>query len=400
MNIIHTADWHLGQTFFGYDRTNEHCQFLDWLCELLKRRNTDLLLIAGDLFDGPNPSAVAQRLFYNFIRRAVTLNPTLQIIIIAGNHDSATRLEAPNPLLENFNVHVRGEIKRGEGGEIDFDRYIIPVNDTMCCLAVPYLRNGDYPIAANHNEGVKMFYSELYKRASERFDKVVAMGHLHAGGGVLSVDDRSERIIVGGLDCVDADTFDNGIAYTALGHLHKAQRVAGRENVCYAGAPLPMSFAERNNKQGITFISLSDEDSRIERIEFDAPVKLQSIPNTPLPISQVIEELRNLPQGKADDNAPYLEIRVLITEPEPTMRQQIEEALEGRAVRIARIEAVTEQKESKIHSISTYDELKRIEPLELAKDIYRRKYGQEEFPQKMDELLNCVINEVMEEKML
>ena len=65
MKIIHTADWHLGQTFFGYERFREHKVFLDWLCNTVKERNADLLLIAGDVFDSPNPSAEAQRMFYS-----------------------------------------------------------------------------------------------------------------------------------------------------------------------------------------------------------------------------------------------------------------------------------------------------------------------------------------------
>lgn len=398
MNIIHTADWHLGQTFFGYDRTHEHQKFLNWLCELLSSKKIDLLLIAGDLFDGPNPSAVAQRLFYKFIHKAVTENPTLQIIITAGNHDSATRLEAPNPLLENFNVHIRGVVKRNDNAEIDYDHFIVPIDKDFCCLAVPYLRNGDYAPANNHDEGLRNFYSELYNRAKEKYSKIIAMGHMHTSGAELSSDDRSERIIIGGLDCVDVKTFNDDIIYTALGHLHKAQRVSERENIRYAGAPLPMSFAERNNKQSVTRIAIEDDSIEIKQIEFTPPVRLISVPKSPLPVSQVIDELKKLPKGKADESSPYLEIRVLITEPEPTMRQLIEESIEGHAVRIARIEAVTEQKDDCYQVPMTYDELKKIEPLELAKDIYRRKYGQEEIPEKMSELLNNVIIEVLEER--
>ena len=100
LKLIHTADWHLGQTFFGYDREAEHEAFLGFLTNLLVERETDVLLIAGDVFDVTNPSAGAQRRFYRFLREANRLNPGLQIVIIAGNHDSAIRLEAPNPLLE------------------------------------------------------------------------------------------------------------------------------------------------------------------------------------------------------------------------------------------------------------------------------------------------------------
>ncbi|MBR5813390.1 MAG: exonuclease subunit SbcD, partial [Bacteroidaceae bacterium] len=88
MKIIHTADWHLGQTFFGYERYSEHRVFLNWLSNVVKERNIDLLLIAGDVFDSPNPSAEAQRMFYSFLTRITGENKELQVIITAGNHDS------------------------------------------------------------------------------------------------------------------------------------------------------------------------------------------------------------------------------------------------------------------------------------------------------------------------
>lgn len=108
MKILHTADWHLGQTFYEYSRYDEHVRFLDWLRRQIKERKIDVLLVAGDIFDGPNPSAESQRLYYSFLRRVTAECPALQIIIIAGNHDSAARLEAPNPLLEEMNITVRG----------------------------------------------------------------------------------------------------------------------------------------------------------------------------------------------------------------------------------------------------------------------------------------------------
>ena len=117
LKLIHTADWHLGQTFFGYDREAEHDAFLGFLTNLLVERETDVLLIAGDVFDVTNPSAGAQRRFYRFLKEANRRNPGLQIVIIAGNHDSAIRLEAPNPLLEDLNTSIVGIVGRTDSGD-------------------------------------------------------------------------------------------------------------------------------------------------------------------------------------------------------------------------------------------------------------------------------------------
>lgn len=129
LKLIHTADWHLGQTFFGYDREAEHEAFLGFLTNLLVERQTDVLLIAGDVFDVTNPSAGAQRRFYRFLREANRLNPGLQIVIIAGNHDSAIRLEAPNPLLEELNTSIVGIVGRTDSGEIDLASLVVPLRN-------------------------------------------------------------------------------------------------------------------------------------------------------------------------------------------------------------------------------------------------------------------------------
>lgn len=150
LKLIHTADWHLGQTFFGYDREAEHDAFLGFLTNLLVERQTDVLLIAGDVFDVTNPSAGAQRRFYRFLKEANRRNPGLQIVIIAGNHDSAIRLEAPNPLLEELNTSIVGIVGRTDSGEIDLGSLVVPLRNRAgereaLCLAVPFLRQGDYP---------------------------------------------------------------------------------------------------------------------------------------------------------------------------------------------------------------------------------------------------------------
>ena len=100
MRFLHTSDWHLGQTLHSFERFHEHQAFLDWLVDVIVAEQIDALLIAGDVYDNANPSATSQKQLYRFLRRAKSAAPHLNIVIIAGNHDSAGRLEAPAPLLE------------------------------------------------------------------------------------------------------------------------------------------------------------------------------------------------------------------------------------------------------------------------------------------------------------
>ena len=150
IRILHTADWHLGQTFFGYDRAGEHEVFLNWLAGEIREREIDALIIAGDVFDVSNPSAASQSLYYHFIYRVTAENPTLQIVIVAGNHDSAARLEAPLPLLQAMRTEVRGVVRKSDDGEIDYDHLTVELKNRdgeveLLCMAVPFLRQGDYP---------------------------------------------------------------------------------------------------------------------------------------------------------------------------------------------------------------------------------------------------------------
>ena len=147
IRILHTADWHLGQTFFGYDRTQEHEHFLDWLAGVLTKNKIDVLIVAGDVFDVSNPSAASQRMFYRFIHRVTTENPRLQLVVVAGNHDSAARLESPLPLLQEMRTEIKG-IVRKQNGKIDYEHLLVELKNAAgevepLCLAVPFSRQGD-----------------------------------------------------------------------------------------------------------------------------------------------------------------------------------------------------------------------------------------------------------------
>ncbi len=396
MKFIHTADWHIGQTFFGYDRMEEHLIFLAWLKDQISFQKVELLLIAGDVFDSPNPSAMAQKTYYKFLRDVTTENPQLNIIITAGNHDSAARLEATNPLLEGMNIYVKGVVKRGTDGEIDYKDLIIELGDAYV-LAVPFLRQGDYHKSDTYVDGVKSVYQNLYDLVPDKTKPIIAMGHLQATGSEVSVSDDSERKNIGGLDGVSPESFD-GISYTALGHLHRAQRVSHRENVRYSGTPLPMSFAEKNNKQGVTLVSLEGKEAKIEQLTFEAPTKMLSIPKVPEKIDAVLKELEKLPEGEINIESPYLEIKVLITEPDPSIKHKIDEALKNKSVKIARIQDVQEKSDDYAAAIKpmSYEELKAMDPLEVARDAFKRQNNNLDMPNVLEELLINVINEVKE----
>ena len=389
MKIIHTADWHIGQTFFGYERIEEHQFFLDWLTAQITALEADILLVCGDIFDVANPSAQAQRQFYRFLKQATTRNPGLQIIIIAGNHDSATRLETPVPLLEEMNIYIRGVVPRKNTGEIDMERLIIELKDRNgkregWCMAVPYLRQGDYPPGdAEENpygKGVKRMYDALLAAIEQRRqadEAIVAMGHLQTCGCWLSENDPSERLIIGGLEGLPEDTFSPEITYTALGHIHREQWVNKQKAIRYAGSPLPMSCAEENYRHGVIFLEISaGKIIRQKKIPFCPPTPLLRIPRHPEPLSDVLLYLAQLPEETEHEAAPYLEVCVLLTGPEPALRNRIEEAVQHKNVRLTRVVPFYPETTSAESSAGFISAEELMDPWKMLQTVYEKKYRQ------------------------
>ena len=389
MKILHTADWHLGQLFHEYDRTFEHQAFLNWLLETIKAEEIEVLLVSGDVFDISNPSAASIRMFYTFLREAITENTNLQIVITAGNHDSASRLEAPKPLLASSNIHIIGTIEKNSDGSIDYEKLTIPLRNksgeiTSWCLAIPFLRMGDYPNIPNasnpYSEGVTSLYNEVFAFANskkEPHQTIIAMGHLHTNQAEISDMDKTERLIMGGVECIAATAFHTDIKYVALGHIHKAQRIGGNEHIRYSGSPLPMSFSERNYKHQVVVFDLEEEVIDLKTIEIPVTIPLLRIPLKAEPLEEVLLKLHQLKDKNEEEVAPYLEIQVLLEEPEPALRHKIDEILKFKNVKLARIQPHYLNKKSSSGEFNPQGLLHELQPIDVFAKSYTAKYNAE-----------------------
>ena len=295
MKILATSDWHLGNLFHGNDRLPEHKHFLKWLLEQIAEQKPDALLIAGDIFDNGNPSAAAQTVYYEFLADATQMCPNMQVIITAGNHDSASRLEAPRPLLTRYHVEIRGNVRKiwqqgesedkGNGKKTDdktgghwlysFDDLIIPVTneegEEVIILAVPFLRS-DVVQNASYSQGVNDFLRELTAEARKKHPgrKCIMMAHMYAKGSDIAKKDASEKIIIGGQEEVDLEGWNDHPDYMTCGHIHKRQHIWNTDWARYTGSILPMSFAEKDYTHGIDLITIGcDEEGKEEHGEDD-----------------------------------------------------------------------------------------------------------------------------------
>ena len=329
MRIITTGDWHLGNLFHGNDRLQEHIHFLKWLENTIVEQNPDVLLVAGDVFDNGNPSAASQTAYYDFLAEITKTCPELQIVITAGNHDSASRLEAPRPLLTRHNVEIRGNLKRRwvtdkEGGhwEFEYDDLLIPVTDKdgnkTIIIAVPYLRN-DVVQNASYSDGVNRILRDLTARARELYPDtpIVMMAHMYAKGADIVKSDASERIIIGGQEEVDMDGWADHPDYLTCGHIHKRQQICDTNWARYTGSILPMSFSEEKYQHGVDLVTIdSTRKPQVEFLEYIPQHKLRILPAddqelTPKKMEKLIkEELRERVDGKLSDHYDYLLLKV------------------------------------------------------------------------------------------
>ncbi|MBI1209779.1 MAG: exonuclease subunit SbcD [Azospirillum sp.] len=358
MRLLHTADWHLGQNFHGWSRDREHRRFLDWLLDRLDGEDADALIIAGDVFDGQNPPIPAQRLFFNFLARAKARRPGLDVVVIAGNHDSGGRLEAPSPLLDEMAVRVVGGVAWDRARGLDAERLLIPLHDAAgrvaaWCIAMPYLRPADLPPAADADgelvsepdpliEGVRRLYAAAVAAAAVRREAgqaLIATGHCYMTGGQIS--DLSERRILGGnLHALPAEIFPDELSYVALGHLHRAQRVAGRENLRYSGSPIPLAVDEVRYPHQVVSVEF-DRDLAVAITPIPVPrfVDILRLPDggTPGAAAAALAAIDRLPAAAAGSDPldwPYLELSIRLDQPMPSLRGDCDAALVGKAVRL------------------------------------------------------------------
>ncbi len=395
MRILHTSDWHLGQTLHQYERGHEHARFLDWLLETLQAERVDALLIAGDIFDNTNPSAASQQQLYRFLQQARARVPHLAIVMTAGNHDSPGRIEAPGPLLTLLDASAIGAVGRpADGASLDdqLERLIVPLRDgsgktAAWCIALPFLRPADLPRVetdAADGDAYLAGMADLHRRAWELAREkrapgqaVIAMGHCHLRGGQVS-EESERRLVVGGSEVLPSALFDPAIAYVALGHLHLAQRVGGDETRRYCGSPLPLSFSEVDYPHQVLLVELAGEAvASVRELRVPRAVDLLRVPARPAALEQVLGQLAALDlPARPEAEQPYLQVRVQLDRPEPGLRARVEQALAGKPVRLVRIE--TRHARSNAPEAAptvSVEELAALAPADFFGRLYRHRFG-------------------------
>ncbi|MBK5374407.1 exonuclease SbcCD subunit D C-terminal domain-containing protein [Pseudomonas sp. TH08] len=391
MRLFHTSDWHLGQNLHGQERDFEHACFLEWLLGQLKLAQPDVLLIAGDIFDTVNPPVKAQERLYDFIVSAHEQQPLLTIVMIAGNHDSGSRIELPAPLMRRLRTHALGRVLWLDDGQLDAERLLLPLPDktgeiAAWCLALPFLRPAEVTgahLGDNYLRGIGQVHEWLIAAANAKRQPgqaLIAISHAHMAGGSVS-EDSERSLIIGNAEALPASLFGPSISYVALGHLHKPQKVNGEERIRYSGSPIPLSFSEIKYEHQILDVLLEGETLiSVESKHIPRSVQLQRI--GPAPLAEILLQLADLPNIDLlaeTQRQPWLEVRVTLDEPQPDLRHQVENALQGKAVRLVRIAAeyAGNRGADGEEDGTTLIELDQLTPQELFSRAWLDNYGNE-----------------------
>ena len=248
MKIIHTGDWHLGGRLYGWDRTEEEIHFFGQLADAVGEERPDALVVSGDVFDTGAPGNDVAKRFIDSMLSVTARCPEMETVVIAGNHDSYSRLTVDRELWLRSRVHVFGTPAEDADGMADFERNTVALPGGGVIAAVPFCHPRNFPSVpgAEGADRAREYFLGMSEHVGTRFagQPAVLVAHLAVRGEIdLRGHDRS--LMVGGEECIAPDALGAGYSYIALGHIHCPQWIKGGRKVArYCGTPHAIHFDE------------------------------------------------------------------------------------------------------------------------------------------------------------
>jgi len=385
MKFLHTSDWHLGRSLHGRKRYDEFSAFLAWLKQTIASEHIDTLLVAGDIFDTSTPSNRAQTLYYQFLCD-VSQTACRHIIIIAGNHDSPSFLDAPKALLRTLHVHVVGAMTA------DIKDEMIVLHDPQgqpeaIVCAVPYLRDKDIRTVEPGEsmedkntkliQGLRQHYAHICALAEDQQKAflslnpdtpmpIIAMGHLFSSGGKTVDGDGVRELYVGSLAHVDESLFPACIDYLALGHLHVPQCVGKAQHLRYSGSPIPMGYGEAKQEKQVLLVECAHTTPSITAITVPCFQALERIAGS---LDDICTRITQLKQAQSH---AWLEIDYTGAEMIANLRTSVEAWVADSTLEVLQLKnrRITERILSAAHQQETLDDLNETEVFQRCLDSF------------------------------
>ena len=305
MRILHTSDWHLGHVLYGYDRSKEQRDMLAQIEEIVGKEKPDALVVSGDVYHTGQPSAAVQKMFTEAVMRLHETCPEMEIVITAGNHDSASKHEVSRILWETQKVNMIGSVDKENP-----EKLIVEVPGKGFIVAIPYVNERSMP------EG---FCQNLLDKVAERNAEnlpVVISAHTTVAGSNFTGHEDIRELSVGGIDSIGLEEFGEGYDYIALGHIHKPQTIAGSgERARYCGTPLPVSFDEAYG-HSVSVVEIASHGA-VPQIR-EVPIKaLYPLVNIPLSGFGKWDEVKELLKDFPKDSPAYIRLNVEVEDSLP-----------------------------------------------------------------------------------
>lgn len=309
MRFFHLSDLHIGKQLHHYSLREDQEHILGEIIEYAGELHPDAVVIAGDVYDKPVPSAEAVTLFDDFLTRLARIRPQIPVMVISGNHDSADRLRYAAGILKEEKIYLAGSVPqkeeehiekvtlKDEWGEVNF--FLLPF------LKPAYVRR-------LFEENPPETYSDAVKRLIEREnidfkdERNVLVSHQFYMGNHLPETCDSETISVGGIDQVDVTSVEP-FDYVALGHLHGKQKVKD-EHIRYCGTPLKYSVSEVSHTKTLTVVTLGEKGTSVEIEEYPLH-PLRDVCKITGELKEILKEERSLEDYVSitltDETDPY-----------------------------------------------------------------------------------------------
>lgn len=396
MRILHTSDWHLGQNFYTKSRAAEHQAFLDWLLKAAVEHEVDAIIVAGDIFDTGSPPSYARELYNRFV---VNLQATqCQLIVLAGNHDSVATLNESRELLACLNTRVIASAQQDPASQaLLLNRRDGSPGAVLC--PIPFLRPRDILRSRSGQSGsekqqqlleaITQHYEACYNAAcalrGEQTLPVIATGHLTTVG--VTKSDAVRDIYIGTLDAFPAHLFP-AADYIALGHIHRAQKVAASEHIRYSGSPIALSFDETGKEKSVFLVEFAEG-------------KLRDVTALPVPVSQplavikgTLEEIaRALEQWRDAPAEPkvWLDIEIATEQFLHDMQRQITRLTEDLPVEVVLLRRSRELREKSLGTLQT----ETLSELGV-EEVFERRLQQEALEEEEAQRLRTLFAQTLE----
>ncbi len=384
MRIVHTSDWHVGRRWKGLQRMDELEAVLEQLASYVEKESIDLVLHTGDVFESRNPPADAEQLVNRFLVRMGRAGA--RMLIIAGNHDDAARLDARSLLTELVNVQIVGRPRSAARGG---SRIVETRGGEKAVVAMlPFASPGVWVSAldiAGEEESARRKYAHMFELAVRdlcgafRRDAVnLLMAHTHLEGSLFGESER--RVHIAEDWAASPQALPSAASYVALGHLHKPQKVDVRVPAYYAGSLIQLDFGEAGEQKTFNVVTASPgKRGKVEQVPYEGG----------LPLVDLRATLAELETSADQYRKGWLRVTVPLTAKDPDLNRKVRELLPNALVVRAELPEPEEPSESPLESglppvgnYAAYHYREHAQAAELAvldtfQDLYDRAFEED-----------------------